>query len=345
MPDPDLPTVFTRAEALAAGLTRHQVERRVATGAWHQLRRGVYCRDVEMAGSDAAARHLLQVRAVLATRADDALVSHLSAACVLGWPRPLTGWGPVSLTAAPGQESRRRDGLVVQAATIRQVDRWTRSGHPVTSAARTLADVLRHVPTPEAVAIADHALRCREVTYEQVAEVLRWQAEWPYATRAARALLMLDPRRETWLESWSVVHLHLQGLPLPDAQVDVRDDRGRFVGRLDVLWDSGTAGESDGRLKYDLAGALGALADPEATADELLSRAQRRFDEQKRRQDRLAELGLQVVRWTTADVLHDLAGLVKRIERHRVVAARSPFTGQLHRRTAPPWLADRWTGT
>ncbi len=339
MRDPQLPTVFTRAQALLAGMTRHQVERRVANGAWQQLRRGVYCRSRDHATASPDQQHRLEVLAVLAGRDDDVLVSHLSAACLLGWPRPLAGWGSVTLTTPPGQRTRRRGGLVVQAATLRPVDRWDVSDQGVTSAARTLADVLRHVETAEAVAMADHVLRAGAVRYDQVADVLSWQAEWPYAARGLRALQLVDPRRESWLESVSVVRLHQRGLPVPDAQVDVLDERGRFVGRVDALWDGTTVGEADGRLKYDLAGVLGAGADPSATADELLRRAQRRLDDEKRRQDGLAALGLQVVRWTANDVLRDIDGLVARIQRHRATGARSRFTGQLRRRPPPPWFA------
>lgn len=337
MPGSPLPTVFTRAQASQAGLTTHQIDRLVSTGAWRALRRGVYCQVKDYADASAAERHLLDVRAVLTARTGDVVASHLSAACLFGWPRPLAGWGPVTLTAPPGRSVRRRRGVVVQAASIRPGDRSTRAGQPVTSAARTLADVLRHVPAAEAVAIADHALRSGATSHAQVAEVLRWQADWPYATRGAGALRLVDPRRETWLESVSVVTLFQRGLPLPDAQVDVLDERGRFVARVDVLWE-GTVGEADGRVKYDLAGALGAGADPEAAVEALMRRAQRRLDEEKRRQDRLADLGLQVVRWSAAEVLGNPDELVARIQRHLAVAARSRFTGELRRRPAPAWL-------
>jgi hypothetical protein len=39
--DPILPLVFTRAQALAAGLSRHQIGQRVRTRGWRPLRRAV----------------------------------------------------------------------------------------------------------------------------------------------------------------------------------------------------------------------------------------------------------------------------------------------------------------
>gem|GEM_PF-6738945 len=43
--DPTLPLVFTRAEALAAGMSRHQIAHRVRTGSWRALRRAVYIQE------------------------------------------------------------------------------------------------------------------------------------------------------------------------------------------------------------------------------------------------------------------------------------------------------------
>jgi hypothetical protein len=41
--DPYLPTTFTRAEAARAGMTKHQLDNRVRTGAWKSVSRGAYC--------------------------------------------------------------------------------------------------------------------------------------------------------------------------------------------------------------------------------------------------------------------------------------------------------------
>jgi hypothetical protein len=241
----------------------------------------------------------------------------------------------------PGTASRARNHLIVQAATIRDVDRGgLRRGRPITSPARTLADLLRHCPAAEAVAVADHALRTGAVQYEDVVEVLAYQREWPYAARASTALQLSDPRRETWLESYSFVNLHHVGLALPEPQVDILDAFGRFVARVDGLWDGTTVGEPDGRVKYDLRGVLGALADPQASAEELISRAQRRLDKEKIRRDLLNDLGLEVVRWGLIEVVHDLAGLAQRIERRRTSASTGRFTGRLRFQPAPQWLAS-----
>lgn len=57
-PDPELPTLALREDALAAGMTCDQVRQRVRSGAWVRVRRGAYLPDPEsaFAGLDEYAR-------------------------------------------------------------------------------------------------------------------------------------------------------------------------------------------------------------------------------------------------------------------------------------------------
>src|SRR5665811_669563 len=91
------------------------------------------------------------------------------------------------------------------------------------------------------------------VSYDEVAAVLDRQSCWPYAENARRALPLVDPRRESWLESYSFVTLHQMGLPMPEPQVSLFDSQRRFVARVDGwLEDEVVALESDGKAKYFL---------------------------------------------------------------------------------------------
>ena len=94
------------------------------------------------------------------------------------------------------RSARRRPGLVVRVATLPERDivqrdvlaggRWWTLR--ATTAARTLADVLRHVSPADSVAIADRALRAGEVHREAVRRVLDRQEPWPYLARGRAAL-------------------------------------------------------------------------------------------------------------------------------------------------------------
>jgi hypothetical protein len=219
--------------------------------------------------------------------------SHLSAAVAYGWVLPLAGTGPVTLTDGNLDASTRqalgratRQNLRVQVASLPGSDvrscsveiAGTRWEIPITSQARTVADNLRHLPNADGVALADSALRQGNVSYEQVAAVLDRQARWPYAERGRRALPLVDPRRESWLESFSFVTLHRLGLPMPEPQVSLLDGKGRFVGRVDGwLEDGALALESDGRSKYFLDDQP-LSADIDLAADDLLEVARRRGD-------------------------------------------------------------------
>ena len=83
---------------------------------------------------------------------------------------------------------------------------------------------------------------------------------------------------------------------------------------------------------------LGAQAEPGASVDELVRRAQRRLDVEKRRQDAVCGLGLELVRWGTAEVLADLPGLALRVQERRAVADPARFTGRLRRQPRPAWM-------
>jgi hypothetical protein len=309
--DSDLPLLFTRTQAQDLGVTRHQVDHRVRTGAWTTLRRGYFSQTHRFDLLPPREQHLVRLVATLRMRGEDDVASHLSACVVYDWPVPLDGAGAVTVTSADLHRSaRREDGAVVQVATL-PVDELATAvamagegTWPIrlTSAARTVADCLRHQLLPDGVAIGDHALRIGATTWPRVQRVLERQREWPYSARGHRAIALLDPRRESWLESFSFTILHLHGVPLPQPQVTVYDAKGRFVGRLDGwLDDEAVALEADGRAKYLLDDH--APADLDVAATEVARRVRRAMRAERERELRLRDLGIRVVRWGTADVV------------------------------------------
>jgi len=89
-------------------------------------------------------------------------------------------------------------------------------------------------------------------------------------------------------ESWSRVELIRHGVPPDDLQVALHDQDG-LIGYGDFGWD-GVIGEFDGKVKYGVA----AGTDPERAGGVLWA--------EKIREDRIRALGLEVVRWTFADL-------------------------------------------
>ncbi len=322
MQEPDLPLVFTRPEAVRLGLTDHAITWRAHSGRWLPLRRGVFVRAEIHAAASAEARHLLAALAVLAGHGTPVVLSHLTAALAYGWAAPLevdpTPWA----TRAPGAgaHTRRRCGYVRQVAPLPADQVWEREGVALTTPARTVADCLRHYPAETSVPIADSAL-AQGIDPREVQRILQQQAGWPYAARGAVSARLLDGRREGWLESRSVVSIHRLGLPLPTPQVSVFDERGRFVARVDFLWEShGVVGEPDGWGKY-------VLSDGRLTSLD-------RLRAEKEREDALRSLGYEVVRWTTADALRPHLQLADRLSRAFARADPSRIRG---RRTPRAW--------
>jgi hypothetical protein len=331
--DPPLPACFDRSHALAAGLTRHQIAQRVRSGRWRCLSRAHYAVASAFDGLSERDQHVLRLVAVLARRGPTDVASHLSGAVVHGWGLPFDGPGAPTVTSGDlARSARRRPELVVQVATLPDRDVvqrevmadgrcWTLR---TTTAARTLADVLRHVAPADSVAIADAALRAGEVHREAVRRVLDRQEPWPYLSRGRAALELIDPRRESYLESYSFMRLMEHGLPLPEPQVSVYTRDGEFVARVDGwLADSAVALEADGAAKYVMdVGDVGA-APPAAVVREVERSLRSQYD----REARLAELGVTVVRWTTAEIRRSPARVAGRIRAARARGRAAAFRG------------------
>lgn len=362
MPDPPLPLVFNRRQALDAGYSRGQVTRRLSSGAWKALRWGTYCHASALADADPSLHHRLLTLAALVAHGDatapgtrralapgpgrparastSTAVSHTSAACLYGWPRPLEGWGKPHLTTArPDGRSSRRAGLVIHTAALDEGDVVVRHGVPVTSAARTVVDVLRLLPAPEAIAMADHALRVGDSHHADVRSALAKQSGRPRVGKARRAFALTDPRRESWLESWSFITLLGLGVPLPVPQARVLDEHDRFVARVDAYWPAhATVGEADGSVKYDLRGPFVAA---EATSpDDVVAWGQRRLDQQRVRHERLLDLGLSVVRWSARDVIQDAPAVAERLRARFSRSDGRALHGRIVLPPALPWETD-----
>ncbi len=91
--DPTLPLIFTREEALAAGMSRHQIAHRVRTRCWRPLRRPVYIQEHRYGALTSREQYTAAVVATLIARPGrgatghlgDVVASHLSAALAFGW--------------------------------------------------------------------------------------------------------------------------------------------------------------------------------------------------------------------------------------------------------------------
>lgn len=293
---------FTRAQARSRGWTDRQIDRRLKTGSLVAARRGVLHRP----GTDDRSHDLpLDVRAaMLASPGRELVISHASAARVYGLPRPLGGWPSPQFTATSGPTRHRSDHWIRVASLLPEETRAAADAL-ATSPARTLADCLRTLPGRDGLAMVDAALHRDLVSEAELLHALQQQAGWPKITLARRVLTLADGRRESPLESWSAWAFAHSGVPAPQWQVKILDAEGQFIARADAWW-AGVVGEADGRAKYLLDEGR---REPGAAVFQNL-------EAERRREERLREVGIEVVRWGAADILDKVAAarLARRIE-------------------------------
>jgi very-short-patch-repair endonuclease len=133
--------VITVEQLRAAGVDSPAISYRVATGRLHRLFRGVYA-----VGHARLSNEGRWMAAVLACGAG-AVLSHRSAAELWRMLSPRNG--PVEVTVARRSGRNRRPGIRLhRSTTFTQQETTRRAGIPVTSPARTLAD-LRACTTPD----------------------------------------------------------------------------------------------------------------------------------------------------------------------------------------------------
>lgn len=322
---------FTLRDAAARGISRWVLDRLVRQGRVERLGRGLYAAPPPPPPEQDEA-HWQRVHRLHRARAQQAVarhpthvLSHQTAALAYGWPVGLATLREVHLTAIElSPQSRREAGLVLHhsGTAVNEVQR--RNDLLLTSPARTVADCLRTLRAPQAVAIADGALRAGDTTLEEVREVLCAQRRWRGVPRATEATQLVDPRRETWLESYSFVSLHDVGIELPLPQVEVFTATGMFVARVDGLWlEHGVAGEADGEGKY-------LMESPDDPADlPAARRAAKRVMAERHRERAVEHTGLQVARWSTAEATGDVAGVARRVRSTFAAGDISRFTGRL----------------
>lgn len=267
VPEPLTHGPFTLQEALAAGLTRRQLR----GSAWRRVSFNWY----------RWARCPLSEEMVLTTvhrgLPEGSAFSGRTAARLHGLDIP-PGRRPEAITP-PDLGIADRVEATVRRVSLAAGDIVHRRGFPVTSILRTAFDLAGRLPLVDAVAVLDMALHMGLVQVEAIREYLAAHAEMPGVARARRALAHVEPKSESPMESRLRMLLVLGGLPRPAAQVDLFTPVGAFVARADLFYaDAGLAVEYDG----------------DHHRDQLVS--------DNRRQNRIEDLGVSLLRYTGADL-------------------------------------------
>ena len=294
------PALQLRRDAVRDGWSDDELGRLVRSGHLSRLRRGAYVDGT--LPSDAAASHALLVRATLAGLRRPAVVSHQSAAVLLGLPLWDVPLNRVHVTRRPGAWNDSGRLLCCHVARLRDDEVIEVDGAPVRTPVRTALDLARSLPHEAAVVALDAALRKGLVAHDALRTRLLDIAGTPGSRSAARAVQAADGRSESVGESRSRVVLDRWKLTPSALQFEVRSADGRLIGRTDFAWEEHRlVGEFDGRVKY------GRFLRPGEHAGDAVFR-------EKEREDSIRDEGWGVVRWTWSDLQrpHLVAARVRR---------------------------------
>ena len=273
--------VISAGELAALGYSMQDVQGWVRRDHLVRVRRGAFVDATAWSAAGVDERYRLTVMAVGRSRGGDEVVSRHSALSL--WRLPL--WDvdrDLVVLSADVEETATRSGLRV--TPLRGlVARQRVEGLQVQAVADALVTTASF-SVEGAVVAADAALRTGACSLPELEEARRrLLVGLRGSRRVRRALGAVDARSESPGESRTRLVLTALELPI-ESQHEVRDGWGRLVARVDFLVAGRVVVEFDGAMKY--AGAEG----------------QEALVAEKRREDRLRELGYAVIRLTWADL-------------------------------------------
>ncbi len=261
--------LITRRQALAAGMSDHQVDNLVKSGTWVVVRRGVYAEAVYLAllTSDLQ-RRVLDDRAASLRIAEPHAMSHHSAAAVLQLevlhePTRFTHVGRPGIVG-----SHIRHGVKHHLAPYSPSQVVLAHGVPVLDSARTALDIAREHGYLHGLVATDSALRAgaTRADLEAAAAVM---THWPFATIVRDVVASASPLTDSIAETLGRDFVTELGYGVPQPQFGLTaDDR--------TAWCDLRLGrhffEIDGRLKLRpvATGGLSARAPEETLWDEKL---------------------------------------------------------------------------
>lgn len=260
-----------------------------------RVRHGTYVPAALWTSLDDTGRHAVVVRSLLDKLGDVVVASHQSAASLHGLDLFDVAVHEVHLTRRDGLKGKSEAGVVFHAGRLDDDDVVLVDGCAATTIERTVMETCTTVSIESGIVLASSALRLGRVQGERLEELVEIHAAWPGMRRGRVAVRLSDARLESVGEARSFHMFWRYGVPAPDLQVEIRDERGRFVARTDFDWDDCChVGEFDGKQKY---GRLNPFTDDPG----------RQLSEEKVREDRIRATQRGVTRWIWGELFPDRA--------------------------------------
>jgi hypothetical protein len=244
--------VFLYREALQAGFNDRAVRDLVRRGDWHKVRHGSFTFGDVWSEADAGERHRIFARAVLRTTRVPAVLSHTSAIVELTttfWDLDLSD---AHITRLDGRTGRRAAGVCQHQGCLREGDIEDINGVQTTSPTRAALEFSTVADTLRSLIVVNGLLHAKRTTPKELHE--RNEASihrWPRTLRTDLVLRLADGRIESVGETRAFYLFWRQGVPRPEPQFEVFDERGTWIARVDFAWpDHKVFVEFDGKVKY-----------------------------------------------------------------------------------------------
>lgn len=218
--------LIASVDALAAGLSPHDIRLLVHTGVWVRVRRGFFVhRDHWAALDDWRGKPLLAVRAAYRAQRRPHVVSHTSAALVLDLPHLRPHDGLVHLTQYGAPRARVRGDVKHHQARFDPTELVKVDGISALGLPRTALDIAREHGFSAGVCAID-AARQRGVTLADLEAAREPMWHWPFVTVADDAVAFSDPGAESIGETLTRILLDEMGLGPIQTQFELRDATG-----------------------------------------------------------------------------------------------------------------------
>jgi hypothetical protein len=225
---------FTQRDAEKVGVSRDELRILVATAKVRRLLRGVYVA--------AGVQDTLELRAEAVAKVvpRGTVVCGRTAAWLWGVDAlAMSSAGtlpPIEVMGRPGSARSRRADTSGRTGPLLESDVVELSGVLVTTPARTAADLARLLARPDALASLDVLMGLPEMSRELVANVLGRFARYRGVIQARELVDLADPRAESPQESRARLRCVDAGFPCPEPQIEVFDETGDLLARLDMGW-------------------------------------------------------------------------------------------------------------
>ncbi|TFC13991.1 hypothetical protein E3O19_11675 [Cryobacterium algoritolerans] len=255
---PDNPTdrLLSVAEYTRSFGADLRLRRRADSGDYHRVSRGQYFPRDHWDALRQEERYAVLVCAAAAARQSELVLSHESAAVLLGLPFLFGPPNEVHFIVSRAAGGRSKPGIRKHAVSIDPRDITVVNGLQVTTVARTVVDLAAVLDPQSAVTVADRALsvdrRGHLAALATKADLYEaWERMLPFrgSVRAGAVIDFASHLAGSANESASRVNIALNGFPEPVLQHPFIVDGAEVF--VDFYFpDEDKVGEADGKVKY-----------------------------------------------------------------------------------------------